>query len=674
MIEFNLTILTKNKFIMKIPLINYRNYLFVISLCFLFHKSNAQPFQMQMYYDLGQNSYPHSLTTDGNGAFYFVEENINPYQLKKVTATGVLSTIYNENLYIQNNSWNIPVTNAMASNPLGDLYFANSNNWPTSIIKLASDETVSTLLSDIDNYPTALASDPLGNLYFINQNFWPSTLNKIDATGTLTVLINDDSAYYISEIIASADGNLYFTDDNTRNSIYKITAAGEVSLIFNNSSNLYQIKSLAADGVGNVYILDGNSYPRTIYKVDINGSVELYATGNPQINEINRIISDVSGRLFFLGYNFDTNSRAIFTVSDPASCVAPLAASVNPSTLCYGTSANLIVSAIGEIKWYDTIGGTLLATGSRYDTPPLTGNTSYFVQSEFCGLLSPYAEVKVVVEAHPVVTISGLTTNNDVVTLTASGNAATFLWSGGTSPYTATNYFTRSGSYQVTITNEFGCSDTETIVVTVNKLAVTSQGSLTTVFSEGLDSNGKINANTYLNRFGKLSSSLGIDEMLSYEIFSSPLSHPNNAVEFSSYTNPANLVDSGIKDPLLLLNWNNGSMLTNAGIVLPSYDGFSVVVSGFFVPQETGNYIFTCEGDDAVDLFVNGINVANHYGGHGLNPLGTHIGTIALTQGVKYDLRVRMQENGGGEGLRMYWKKPSDLSQWVIDPGELSSE
>lgn len=105
-------------------------------------------------------------------------------------------------------------------------------------------------------------------------------------------------------------------------------------------------------------------------------------------------------------------------------------------------------------------------------------------------------------------------------------------------------------------------------------------------------------------------------------------------------------------------------------------DGFTIVVSGYFIPKQTGTYTFTIEGDDAVDLFLNDVNVANHYNGHGADPIGTHTGTINLIAGKKYLFRARMQEAGGGEQLRLFWKKPSEASGslWYQDIEELSGE
>jgi hypothetical protein len=105
-------------------------------------------------------------------------------------------------------------------------------------------------------------------------------------------------------------------------------------------------------------------------------------------------------------------------------------------------------------------------------------------------------------------------------------------------------------------------------------------------------------------------------------------------------------------------------------------DGFTIVVSGYFIPKQTGTYTFTIEGDDAVDLFLNDANVVNHYGAHGNSSIGTHTGTIALIAGKKYLFRARMQEGAGGEVMQLFWKKPSEASGsvWYQDIEELSGE
>lgn len=75
-----------------------------------------------------------------------------------------------------------------------------------------------------------------------------------------------------------------------------------------------------------------------------------------------------------------------------------------------------------------------------------------------------------------------------------------------------------------------------------------------------------------------------------------------------------------------------------------------------------------------MDLFIDTINVANHYVGHGIACLGSHTATINLVMGTKYPLRARLQENEVGEGLRVYWRRPSETKGWNIYLEELTSE
>ena len=104
-----------------------------------------------------------------------------------------------------------------------------------------------------------------------------------------------------------------------------------------------------------------------------------------------------------------------------------------------------------------------------------------------------------------------------------------------------------------------------------------------------------------------------------------------------------------------------------------SDDNFSVSVSGYFIPQETGTYTFTCEGDDGVFFLLDGSVVASHPNGHGTQSIGSHTGTESLTAGTKYTLNAYMQEKHGGIGLRIFWKTPSN-SSWTIHASEISSE
>jgi hypothetical protein len=132
---------------------------------------------------------------------------------------------------------------------------------------------------------------------------------------------------------------------------------------------------------------------------------------------------------------------------------------------------------------------------------------------------------------------------------------------------------------------------------------------------------------------------------------------------FNSNNSNTTLVKSGKTNSPRIVDWQSSSELSLIGITPPnSGTYFAVKVQGTFIPLETGTYTFSLESDDASDLTINGNAVIATYTGQAVPSLGTHTGTIAVTAGQKYFFEVRMQQGGGGYGLRLYWKSPTQNS------------
>jgi len=107
------------------------------------------------------------------------------------------------------------------------------------------------------------------------------------------------------------------------------------------------------------------------------------------------------------------------------------------------------------------------------------------------------------------------------------------------------------------------------------------------------------------------------------------------------------------------LNFYAYTTLTAAGAsVPPGGDYYSTEVTFTFTPKETGTYTFGLTSDDGGDLWlVNYGNVIEWYGGKGV---GQYLyGSVTLTAGTAYTFIARMQEYAGGDGLAVYWKRPS---------------
>lgn len=190
---------------------------------------------------------------------------------------------------------------------------------------------------------------------------------------------------------------------------------------------------------------------------------------------------------------------------------------------------------------------------------------------------------------------------------------------------------------------------------------------------------GKGNGKLYYKLYSVTTSSVCPVNSADYDTYLSTYGTFRIGGTFNVSTN-SGTINSSASNLTNTINFNSSAQFLNSinnQSPYVGYDGnyFSVIVSGYFIPKQTGTYTFSVEGDDAVDLFINNVNVASHYGRKGPSAIGTHTGTINLIAGKKYTLRGRFQENDGGEAFTLFWKKPSESNGtvWFQDSEELSS-
>jgi len=100
----------------------------------------------------------------------------------------------------------------------------------------------------------------------------------------------------------------------------------------------------------------------------------------------------------------------------------------------------------------------------------------------------------------------------------------------------------------------------------------------------------------------------------------------------------------------------NGNPYGNDDDYLTIFEGTLVIP-----PGEAGTYTFAVDGDDAVEVIIDGIVVAGWYGGHGSCNCQTYSGTKALLAG-EHTIKFRHQELGGGDNYYLYWDKASPSS------------
>jgi glucose/arabinose dehydrogenase len=120
-------------------------------------------------------------------------------------------------------------------------------------------------------------------------------------------------------------------------------------------------------------------------------------------------------------------------------------------------------------------------------------------------------------------------------------------------------------------------------------------------------------------------------------------------------------------DPAVDFNWGAGSPDPSVGA-----DTFTARWTGQVRAESTGHYTFTTESDDGVRLWVNGQVVINNWKRQKKGP-ALKSGTIPLTAGQKYDVRLEYFDNTGNAVARLLWTTPGG-SQAVIPATHLSPQ
>jgi hypothetical protein len=110
-------------------------------------------------------------------------------------------------------------------------------------------------------------------------------------------------------------------------------------------------------------------------------------------------------------------------------------------------------------------------------------------------------------------------------------------------------------------------------------------------------------------------------------------------------------------DATVDFNWGSGSPHTSMGV-----DTFSVRWTGKVQPQYSGTYTFFTSTDDGVRLWVNNVLLIDKWVNQGTTEWS---GTINLTAGQKYDIRMDYYENGGGAVARLLWSHTSQPKQII---------
>ena len=132
-----------------------------------------------------------------------------------------------------------------------------------------------------------------------------------------------------------------------------------------------------------------------------------------------------------------------------------------------------------------------------------------------------------------------------------------------------------------------------------------------------------------------------------YNISSSPTS-PANHTEYQTLVN-------NYAKTTYQFGTGSAAQINGSGNPYGTDDKYLTIFQGNLVIPSDGTYTFAVDGDDALELLIDGSVVAYWYGGHGKCDCQTHTGSVTLTAG-NHTIEYRHQENTGGDNYYLYWQ------------------
>jgi len=333
--------------------------------------------------------------------------------------------------------------------------------------------------------------------FFANESSSPlsKVQYKIDGSpGSQTLTIEWDKVFLPSY---DGDGNpIYNSGDEVLSFQVKF---------FENSENI-EFKYKKNNSFSNAYIqgrpvglqFRNNTY-FTVTELSTNASLSQNNTNYiPYINSSN----DGLTLLFYPTPTISISAPSASLTTCKGTTSNPTSFSVNGSNL----TASVTISAPSNFEISTSSGGsyssslTLTNTSTvsetlyvRLNSSATAGSKSGTITATSTDASDATTTVSGTVYELPVITISGTTTDIDLVSLTTSGGT-TYAWSDGSSITSTTNTFDASGLYALTVTDANGCISSTLLNITVQHWGLSSSGAKT------LDSAIQI------NRFGKIGS------------------------------------------------------------------------------------------------------------------------------------------------------------------------
>jgi uncharacterized delta-60 repeat protein len=336
-------------------------------------------------------------------------------------------------------------------------------------------------------YSTSLQGDGkiiIGGNFFSFNGTARNRIARLNADGSLDASFNPGTGAndVVQAISIQSDGKIIiggvFTRFNgtVRNRITRLNTDGSLETSFNPGTGANgEVRAICiqSDGksiiVGSFRFYNGTGRNR-IARLHTDGSLD--GSFNPGIGANNGVftISIQSDGKFIIGGNFTSynGTRKNRVTRILSVCNAPTVPTLTATSLVNcGVKSNTLSIASGNLnnatnwQWYiGSCGGNSAGTGASVSVDPLT-TTTYYARGEG-GCVTPSSCGIITITVNPVPTtpiIGGVSDfcPSSLATLN-TGSYSGYQWStGATTPAITVN---TAGPYTVTVSNEFGCTDT----------------------------------------------------------------------------------------------------------------------------------------------------------------------------------------------------------------------
>ncbi len=119
----------------------------------------------------------------------------------------------------------------------------------------------------------------------------------------------------------------------------------------------------------------------------------------------------------------------------------------------------------------------------------------------------------------------------------------------------------------------------------------------------------------------------------------------------------------------LIACFNEGTLYANttatsSQTAINIADDYTSMLSTWMHVSEPGSWLFAIDGDDAVEIEVDGTVVASYYNGHGFIGNQTYNGSTTLNRGW-HKVNIRHEEVAGGDGVVAYVRPPG-VGTWSV--------